>query len=202
MNSYAFRFRRFLSIVVIAMTANATPFAQSAPILSAVYDPATGGISMKATENGAPASLSIATFQFLSPDSLLSGSAALIPTAAASFATVLNTDTSFVVDPPSAHAEIYATNFSGVTPLFTSIWDLGVVAAVGLSQAQIHSGFSTDADITPGGLAMPGAFTYQVQGSPEFQVGQITAVPEPSTTLILASAGIAVGLWRLRRRSC
>lgn len=174
----------------------------AAPVLSALYDPTTGNITMQATENGSPAALSIATFQFLSPDLLLSGSAASIPSGAVSFATVLNTATSTLVDPPSVYAEIYATNFGGGTPLFSGSWDLGNVAALGLTQSQITLGFATDADVSPGGISFPGAFLYQAQGDFEFQVGQITAVPEPSAWMLLASACIAGGLrWSRRRRS-
>jgi hypothetical protein len=176
--------------------------AMATPLLSALYDPTTGNITMQARENGSPAALSIATFQFLSPDLLLSGTAASIPSPAVSFATVLNTATSTLVDPPSVHAEIYATNFGGGSPLFSGSWDLGNVAALGLTQSQITLGFATDADVSPGGISFPGAFLYQVQGDFEFQVGQITAVPEPSAWMLLASACVAGGLrWSRRQRS-
>jgi hypothetical protein len=133
----------------------------------------------------------------------LSGTTASIPSAASSFATVLNTSTSTLVSPPSVHAEIYATNFGGSTPLFTGTWSLGAVAAPGLSQVLIDSGFGTDPDVSPGGNSIPGSFLYQVQGDFEFQVGQITAVPEPSSLMLLASALAAGGAacWRRWRRS-
>jgi hypothetical protein len=191
-----------LATCVFLLTTCGPRVAMAVPVLSALYDPITGNITMQARENGAPAALSIATFQFLSPDLLLSGSAASIPSPAASFATVLNTATSTLVDPPSVHAEIYATNFGGGTPLFTGSWDLGNVAALGLTQSQITLGFATDADVSPGGISFPGAFLYQVQGDFEFQVGQITAVPEPSAWMLLASACVAGGLrWSRRQRS-
>jgi hypothetical protein len=189
-----------LATCVLLLAACGPQLLQAAPILSAVYDPVTGNITMVATENGSPAALSIATFQFLSPDLLLSGSAASIPSSATSFATVLNTDTSTLVDPPSVHAEIYATNFGGGTPLFTGTWDLGNVAALGLTQSQLTLGFATVPDVSPGGLSFPGSFLYQVQGEFEFQVGQIAAVPEPSAWILLASACAAGGLRWSRRR--
>ena len=187
-----------LAVIGILMAVGPRDRLVAAPILTALYDPANGNITMQAFENGAPVNtLSVATFQFLSPALYLSGSAAAIPPAAASLFTVLNTGTSTVVNPPSIHAEIYATNFGGGTPLFTGSWDLGNVAATGLSQSQIDSGFSTDPTFPP---VTAGAFLYQVQGAPEFVVGEITAVPEPSAILLAASAGVVGGVWTWRRR--
>jgi len=189
-----------LAPCIFLLVASSPRVVVSAPVLSAIYEPTTGNITMQATESGTPAALSIATFQFLSPDFLLSGSAASIPSPAASFATVLNTATSTLVDPPSLYAEIYATNFGGGTPLFTGTWNLGNVAALGLTQSQVSLGFATDSDVSPGGISYPGSFLYQVQGDFEFQVGQITAVPEPSAWMLLTSACVASGLRLLRRR--
>jgi len=171
----------------------------AAPMLTALYEPSNGNITMQALSGTAPASLSIASFQFLSPALRLSGAAASIPTPAVSFFTVLNTSVSTMVNPPSAAAEIYATNLGGSTPLFTGSWNLGNVAAVGLTQSQINAGFTTDPEVSPGGLAVAGHFLYQIQGSPDFYAGSITAVPEPSTAPLLAMAGLAA--WLFGRRA-
>lgn len=170
------------------------------PSLSALYFPDTGNITMQAfNADGSPASLQIATFQFLSPLQYLDGVAASIPSAAASFATVLNTSTSTFFDPPRTGAEIYATNFLGSTPLFTGTWSLGNVARIGLSQSQIDSGFTTDGDVTPGGVPLPGRFLYQKQGDSAFYAGTISAVPEPSTYILgTAVAGFLVLMTRKR----
>jgi hypothetical protein len=170
----------------------------AAPVLTALYDPVNGNITMQALDDGVPAVLDIATFQFLSPAHYLSGETTLIPASASSGFTVLNTSTSFVVDPPSVHAEIYATNLGSGTPLFTSTWNLGNVAALGLTQAQIIAGFTTDPDSTPGEQPVPGHFLYQVQGG-GFFTGQITAVPEPSGIFLAVSASVAGALWTLHR---
>lgn len=168
--------------------------------LKALYSPDTGNITMQAFDtNGSPASLQIATFQFLSPAQLLSGTAASIPTSAVSFATVLNTDASTFFTPARTGAEIYATNFSGATPLFSSTWNLGNVANVGLTQSQIVSGFTTDPDVSPGGQSLAGKFLYQIQGDATFYAGDLTAVPEPSALVMLAMAGF-VAACAVRRR--
>ena len=187
-----------LAVIVILMVASPRDRLLASPVLRALYDPADGNITMQAFENGAPVNtLSVATFQFLSPAAYLSGSAAAIPAAGQNFATVLNTATSTVVDPPSIHAEIYATNLGGQTPLFTGSWNLGNVSAAGLTQPQITAGFSTDPTFPP---VVPGAFLYQVLGRNEFVAGEITAVPEPSSILLAASAGVVGGAWTWRRR--
>ncbi len=172
--------------------------------LEALYSPDTGNITMQAfNSDGSPGTLQVDTFQFLSPNQLLNGVAASIPASAVSFATVLNTDSSTVFTPARTGAEIYATNFSGATPLFDSTWNLGNVAGLGLSQSQIDSGFTTDPDVSPGGLPLAGRFLYQVQGDPTFRAGTITAVPEPAALGFVLAGGLLgiAGLHRRRRRA-
>jgi len=174
--------------------------AEAQGTLTALYDPATGSIMLDARDaNGDPAPLQIATFQFLSPAGYLSGRSALIPASAASFFTILNTDASSFFDPSLVAAEIYATNFAGSTPLFTESWDLGPVAALGLAASQIASGFTTDPDVSPGGVPLAGSFLYQVQSEARFQSGSITVVPEPSG-MLLAGGIAAVGVGVLIRK--
>ena len=193
---------RVVAIASLSMVMMATISAHrvsAAPVLTALYDPTDGNIKMQALDNGVPANLSIATFQFLSPALYLSGTAASIPAPAASLFTVLNTAVSTMVNPSSVHAEIYATNLGGGTALFTGTWDLGDVAATGLTQNQINLGFTTDADVSPGNQPLPGQFLYQVQGDSAFYAGQITAVPEP-TTLLLAATACFLGCFAAVRR--
>jgi hypothetical protein len=167
--------------------------------LEALYSPDTGNITMQAfNADGTAGSLQIATFQFLSPPQFLNGSTAAIPASAVSFATVLNTDASTFFNPARTGAEIYATNFAGPTALFSSTWNLGNVASVGLSQSQIASGFTTDPDVSPGGQPLAGKFLYQIQGDPVFRAGAITAVPEPATLAFTGGVGL-LGLAALRR---
>jgi hypothetical protein len=182
--------------------ASSSAFGQTVS-LEALYSPDTGNITMQAVNpDGSPGSLQIATFQFLSPTQFLDGVVANIPASAVSFFTVLNTDESTYFTPARTNAEIYATNFSGSTPLFDSTWDLGNVASTGLNQSQIVSGFTTDPDVSPGGQALAGKFLYQIQGDSTFYAGDVTAVPEPSTLGAAAAAGLlgVAGLRRLRPR--
>jgi hypothetical protein len=196
--------RRVAGILILAgfmLAAGPSTRLSASPVLVAIYDPADGNITMQAFENGEPASLNIATFQFLSPALYLSGVAASIPGTASAGFTVLNTDESFLVDPESVHAEIYATNLNiGSTPMFAGTWNLGNVAALGLTQEQIVAGFTTDPDVSPGFEPIPGHFLYQVQGDNNFYAGQITAVPEPSSVFLAVSAALVGGLWTLHRR--
>lgn len=192
------------AIVVLCLALHGSLAFGQAPTLEALYAPDTGNITMQAFDaDGAPTSLQIATFQFLSPSQFLNGVAATIPASAVSFATVLNTDASTYFNPARTGAEIYATNFAGSTALFNSTWNLANVASVGLSQSQIASGFTTDPDVSPGGQPLAGKFLYQVQGEPTFRAGSITAVPEPSSLAIAALAGLlglANGVRRTLRR--
>jgi len=171
--------------------------------LEALYQPDTGNITMQAFNlDRSPGTLQIGTFQFLSPAQLLSGSVAAIPANAVSFATVRNSDASTFFEPPRTAAEIYATNFAGPNALFQSTWNLGNVAALGLTQSQIDSGFTTDPSVTPGGQPLAGRFLYQIQGESAFHAGRVRVVPEPSSLAVVAVAGLlsAAGLPRLRRR--
>jgi len=192
--------RKVIPVIVMSCVAfgGSQAFSQ-ALTLEALYSPDTGNITMQAFDTSrTPASLQIATFQFLSPAQLLNGAAASMPASAVSFATVLNTEASSYFNPARTAAEIYATNFAGSTPLFDSTWNLGNVAGAGLSQSQIAAGFTTDPDVSPGGQALAGKFLYQVQGDPAFRVGTINAVPEPTSLAITSLAGL-VGLSGLRR---
>jgi len=168
-------------------------------VLKAFYDPSNGNIRMASfnESTGVLAPLNVSTFQFISPALYLSGSAAAIPSNP--MFTVFNTATSTVVSPDAKHAEIYATTFAPSEFLFSNGWDLGNVAALGLTQSQIHDGFTTpnDDDILHGG-PHPGHFIYQVQGTTSFSAGSITAVPEPSALMLLVVACFGLTCRRLK----
>lgn len=75
------------------------------------------------------------------------------------------------------------------------------MANTGLTPTQLASGFTTDPDVSPGDVPLPGKFLYQVQGNSTFFAGEITSVPEPSAAVLAIAAGLtAAGLWRRRAR--
>jgi hypothetical protein len=191
--------RFFWSLALTAVVAGgaATTPAQAAPIVTALYDPTDGNITLSVTENGAAATLSVSAFQLLSPAQELSGSAAAIPAAAVSFFTVLNTDFSAIYEPPRQYAEIYANGLGNT--LFTTSWDLGNVARTGLTQADLNAGFLSNGDVLA--PAQAGKFLYESNAT--WVAGAIVAVPEPGCGVLFASGAIlaAGGLaGRLRPR--
>lgn len=197
--------RSITRATTVALVAVAASFAHAAPItLRAIYTPETGNITLKSFDDATnlPAALSISLFQLVSPAQYMSGPAAAIPASAASFATILNTAASTFSgwDPPRTGAELYATNFFGSTPLFTSEWNLGNIAQTGLTSTQLQN-FITDPDVSPDPTGT-GIFLYQVQGdSSTFYAGPVvTAVPEPSTLVMAGLAVAVVGGTTLRRR--
>lgn len=198
-------FRSIACAAAVAFLAIAASVVHAAPItLRAIYTPETGNITLKSFDDATnlPASLSVSLFQLISPAQYMSGPAAAIPSAAASFATILNTAGSTFSgwNPPRVGAELYATNFFGGTPLFTSEWNLGNIAQTGLSSTQLQN-FITDPDVSPNPTGT-GIFLYQVQGDTStFYAGPVvTAVPEPSTIVMAGLAVAVVGGTTFRRR--
>lgn len=162
-----------LAWLLAAASVGSSPRVCAAPVVTALYDPANGNITLTARDNGAPATLAVSAFQFLSPAQKLSGSAATIPPAAISAFTVLNTDASAIYDPPRQFAEIYASGLGGT--LFSSTWNLGNVAQAGLSQADLNAGFTSNGDVLP--PAQAGKFLYESNAT--WFAGNLVAVPEP-----------------------
>ncbi len=174
-----------LALTAVVAGGAATPSAAHAtPIVTALYDPTDGNITLSVTENGAAASLAVSAFQFLSPAQELSGSAAAIPPAAVSFFTVLNTDFSAIYEPPRQYAEIYANGLGNT--LFTTSWDLGNVARTGLTQSDLNAGFLSNGDVLA--PAQAGKFLYESNAT--WFAGDLVAVPEPSFGSLLAAGAI------------
>jgi hypothetical protein len=155
------------------------------------YDPVTGNISMQAVDdNGDPTSLAINGFQFLSETNMLSGDTALFPPAPVGSGIYFKTSNRdfgvFGLD-----SEIYAIDSNQVA-IFDGTWDLGDVAATNMTQADLLTNFTTDADSTPGGSAVAGGYLYWVVGDAGYTLGSIIAVPEPATLglAVLAVCGL------------
>jgi hypothetical protein len=91
-----------------------------------------------------------------------------------------------------------------------SYWDLGNIAVLGMTQAQLDSRFVTDPELTPPDFdtAAFGKFLFSYQltpGSGPFSVTQpgdiVEIVPEPTTSTIamIGLAGLGFSYWRRRR---
>jgi hypothetical protein len=166
------------------------------------YDPVTGNISMQAVDdNGDPTSLAINGFQFLSETNMLSGDTALFPPAPVGSGIYFKTSNRdfgvFGLD-----SEIYAIDSNQVA-IFDGTWDLGDVAATNMTQADLLTNFTTDADSTPGGSAVAGGYLYWVVGDAGYTLGSIVAVPEPATFSVGFIAAVGLAMWhglRSRRR--
>lgn len=183
-----------LMLTLTVASGVATMPVQAAPVVTAFYDPADGNITLSVLENGAPATLAVSAFQFLSPAQELSGSAPAIPPAAVSFFTVLNTDESAIYEPPRQFAEIYANGLGGT--LFSTTWNLGNVAQTGLTQADINIGFTSNGDVLS--PAQPGKFLYESNAT--WFAGDISVIPEPATLGLVGVLVGLLGLGALRRR--
>jgi len=88
-----------------------------------------------------------------------------------------------------------------MTATYESPYNLGNVAQTGLSQAFIDTDFTS----ASGGGGSPGKFTYNLAAGTPNQIGNVTAVPEPSTIATLAIGGFAglgyAGRRKLRRKA-
>lgn len=178
------------AIVVLAGTT-----CTAATTVTAFYDPVNGNITLAVLADGEPATLAVSGFQFLSPSQKLSGSAAAIPPAAVSFFTVLNTDASAIYEPPRQYAEIYANGLGST--LFNSSWNLGNVAQTGLSQADLTAAFITNGDVLA--PAQSGKFLYESNAT--WLAGDLVAVPEPATWLLIGCGSALLAFAAGRRRS-
>lgn len=188
--------RRSVFVVLAWLLAaiGSASLAWAAPVVTAFYDPADGNLTLAVRDNGAPATLAVSAFQFLSPAQKLSGPAAAIPPAAISAFTVLNTDSSAIYEPPRQFAEIYANGLGGT--LFSSIWNLGNVAQPGLTQLDLNTGFTSNGDVLA--PAQPGKFLYESNAT--WLAGEIVAVPEPVGGRLLVVGCVAIAAWAHGRR--
>lgn len=185
----------FLSLLV-------APLVCKAATLQALYDPATGNITMQAVDgNGDPTTLGIKGFQFLSPTQQLGGATVTFPSAPVGSGTYIKTsNTDFGVF--GVDSEIYAVDSNQVA-LFDSSWDLGDVAAANMTQQDLVANFTTDGPSTPGGSAVAGGYLYWVVGDAGYTLGTLVAVPEPSTMrlALLATCGLLCRLYHTAGRT-
>lgn len=209
--------------VVIAMAAQAI----AAPIVNVYYNATTGKLTL---QNTTASAVNLESFQVLTIGSgdvgpaapggqgYLTGSAALFPTPTPSF-TTSNTSSGGV---NGLFSEIFAGNVGSTALTLAAYpgWDesnplgpagsffnLGDVAALGMTQADLNNRFITVPDFSPGGVTGAGQFWFTYETSPgDFSGGTlgdvVAVVPEPGS---LALAGIGCGLvaWlTMRRRNC
>ena len=105
------------------------------------------------------------------------------------------------------YSQIYNANvgsswftFSKSNPGVSDTLNLGNVAAMGWSQANINSIFMTDPDLYEGSRNF-GSFGY-TDGGGNLRIGSVVApVPEPGTCVMLAAGGLIYAVRLLRRRS-
>ena len=125
--------------------------------LTLYYSDDTGNLRLWNTSTG---SLAIESVWVVSPTQALSGSAAVVPAAAF---TTLNTE------PLGLHglySELFFANLGTAVlalPAGAS-WNLGNVAATGLSTSDLFSRFATEAESDPNGQSGAGKFLYGVVG--------------------------------------
>jgi hypothetical protein len=177
-----------LLVTTLAGLTVTSPIGKAA-VLEAQYNPSTGNITMNAVDgSGQPLTIPVRSFWFLTNPPRLTGDTANMPAGSdAAFSTTNDQDGIYGVG-----SEINAANFTQ-NALFTDTWNLGNVAASGMSLSDITASFTTDPDFTPGGEAIPGGYLYFVVGDTDYSVGTITVVPEP-TQIALTAAGLACWL--------
>jgi hypothetical protein len=199
------------------------------PILNAYYDPATGNIKLQNTTSGSQSfqSIDILTLGngFIGPVSGQPGNVGFLTG-------TFNLPPSAFPTPPTnpnglngLYSQAAASNISAVifslagypgwseTPgnqigPVGSYWDLGNVAATGMSQADLNARFLTDPELDQSGGSTFGnfLFSYATGGSPAFSVtvnGGVIAVapiPEPSTIALAAVAATIGGVGAVSKR--
>jgi hypothetical protein len=175
------------SLVVVALLALA-PVAK-ADFLRAVYDPGNGNMKLEAVNvGGAPTTLNVKAFVFLSPTQQFTGDVANLPGQIGSGPRIEvfnDAETFGFYGFYSEISSILATAVSSTTRLnmgSPTVWDLGNVAATGLAL----SSFTAAEQVTPGSGNGTAAFAYLLTGEQFYRQGAV--VPEPST---LAMGGIA-----------
>ena len=196
------------------------------PILNAYYDPATGNIKLQNTTSGSQS--------FQSIDLLTLGNGSIGPVSGqpsnVGFLTgSFNLPSAAFVTPPTnvnglngLYSQAAATNVGSAcfslagypgwseTPgnqigPVGSYWDLGNIAATGMSQANLDARFLTDPELDQSGSSTFGnfLFSYATGGSPAFSVtvnGGVIAVPEPSTIALAAVAATIGGVGAVSKR--
>ena len=196
------------------------------PILNAYYDPATGNIKLQNTTSGSQS--------FQSIDLLTLGNGSIGPVSGqpsnVGFLTgTFNLPSAAFVTPPTnpnglngLYSQAAATNVGSAIFSLTgypgwsetpgnqigpvgSYWDLGNIAATGMTQADLNARFLTDPELDQSGSSTFGnfLFSYATGGSPAFSVtvnGGVIAVPEPSTIALAAVAATIGGVGAVSKR--
>jgi hypothetical protein len=225
---------RFRTSVVLAVlvAASWTLPVLAASILTLYYDPDTGNMKLQNTtaESQSFQSVDILTLGNGNTAGPLSGNpgnvgflsqtAATLPTAQfpvsnfnANGANGLYSQ-AFVANIGTAVLSLTAyPDWSPASPIGPagSYWDLGNIAVLGMTQAQLDSRFLTDPEGTPPDFDTPEfgkfLFSYQVSPGGPFSVTQpgdivaLEVVPEPTTSTIamIGLAGLGFSYWRRRR---
>ena len=220
------RIRDASGMVAWVVAVVAVSSAVAAPVVTVYYDPATGNLKL---QNTTALAVSLRSYDILTlgdgtlgaatPNSqgYLTGSAAAVPAPTPSFV-VSNTEAGLNGQSSQVFAGTLVTTtiltlaahptWSTSNPIgpVGSYFDLGNVAATGMSQSQIDSRFITSPDLTPGGVMASGSFLYDYEVSAGQFSGTITGpvtnvVPEPSLAVLGLAALGAVAARGLVRRS-
>jgi len=192
------------------------------PILNAYYDPATGNIKLQNTTSGSQS--------FQSIDLLTLGNGSIGPVSGqpsnVGFLTGSFTlpSAAFVTPPTNVnglnglYSQAAATNvgsacfslagypgWSAGSPIgpVGSYWDLGNIAATGMSQADLNARFLTDPELDQSGSSTFGNFLFSYQTGPStfsVTVNGGIGVPEPSTIALAAVAATIGGVGAVSNR--
>ena len=219
------RVRNTAGVVAWMVAVVAVSSAAAAPVVTVYYDPATGNLKLQNTTAAAVGlrsydilTLGDGTLGAATPNNqgYLNGAAAAVPAPTPGFV-VSNTEAGL----NGLSSQVFAGTL-GTTTILTlaahptwspsnpigpagSYFDLGNVAATGMSQSQIDSRFITSPDLTPGGVMASGSFLYDYEVSAGQFSGTVTGpivnvVPEPSLVVLgLAALGAVAARGLVRR---
>ena len=196
------------------------------PILNAYYDPATGNIKLQNTTSG---SQSFQSIDLLTLGNGSIGSVSGQPSNVGFLTGSFSLPSAAFVTPPTnpnglngLYSQAAATNVGSACFSLTgypgwsetpgnqigpvgSYWDLGNIAATGMSQSDLNTRFLTDPELDQSGSSTSGnfLFSYATGGTPAFSVtvnGGVIAVPEPSTIALAAVAATIGGVGAVSKR--
>ena len=199
------------------------------PILNAYYDPATGNIKLQNTTSG---SQSFQSIDLLTLGNGSIGSVSGQPSNVGFLTGSFSLPSAAFVTPPTnpnglngLYSQAAATNVGSACFSLTgypgwsetpgnqigpvgSYWDLGNIAATGMSQSDLNTRFLTDPELDQSGSSTSGnfLFSYATGGTPAFSVTvnggviSVAAIPEPSTIALAAVAATIGGLGAVNNR--
>jgi len=182
--------RRFVALAALAVCSLAAQAHAATLAFEALYDPANGNISIRPfdSDTGNPwvGTAEFAFFDFQSTAGVFTGAAPNFDPAQAT----VDTDTRV------SNAILFGSDFMEASS--AAPYNVGNIAATGLTQGFIDTDFFSDSSSTP---KTPGTFLYSLGLGTPNTIGSVTvtAVPEPSTIVTLAIGGIA-GLGYTARR--